>query len=76
MRLASEHLSRLIRLKWVLLGVGAAAFAGFGVTGGMLADAGWKQTAYVTGPLAMAGWVVGAFGVGLHVYDLSRKKSD
>ena len=73
MRLTPEHLSRLIRLKWILMGFGAAAFAAFGVTGGMLADAGWKRTPYVTAPLAIGGWVIAALGVGLHVYDLSRK---
>ena len=71
-----QLMTRLIRLKWVLMGFGAAAFAGFGVTGGVLADAGWDRIIYVTAPLAIAGWVAAAFGVGLHVYDLSRKNSN
>ena len=39
MRPTPEYLAGMIRLRWVVMGLGAAAFVGFGLTGGMLADA-------------------------------------
>jgi len=76
MNLIGEHLTRLIRLKWILMGFGGAVFVGFGLTGAMLADAGWKRTNDVMAPLAILGWVVSAFGICLHVYDFIRRNSN
>jgi hypothetical protein len=47
MKLDREHLTRLVRLKWALMAAGATAFFGFGLTGAMLAEAGWKRTGNV-----------------------------
>ena len=76
MKSLRPDVTSLIRWKWVLMGLGFAAFAGFGVTGGVLADAGWNRIGYLLFPLAILGWVVAACGVCLHVYDVSRKNSN
>jgi hypothetical protein len=76
MKAIRESLTQLIRLKWVLMGVGFVAFAGFGVIGAMLRDAGWTRTDNVMAPLAILGWGIAAFGIGLHVYDFIRKNSN
>jgi hypothetical protein len=75
MRVNGEHLTRLIRLKWILMAVGFAVFVGFGLTGAMLADAGWKRTNNVMAPVAILGWVAAAFGACLHAYDFIRRNS-
>ena len=73
MKSIGQYVTRLVRLKWILIGVGLAAFAGFGVTGGVLADAGWNRIGNLMLGLAIFGWVVAACGVCLYVYDFIRQ---
>jgi hypothetical protein len=68
----TELRARLVGIRWWLMGLGAALYVGFGLTGGMLADAGWKRIGNALLALALLGWIIWALGVGLHVYNLWR----
>lgn len=66
----------LIGVRWRLLGLGAALYFGFGLTGGMLADAGWKRIGNALLAFALLGWILWALGAGLHVYNLWRRDTN
>ena len=69
-----DQLSRLIALKGVLMAAGGAGFVLFGLTGAMLADAGWKRVGNVISPLAIICWCAAAIGACIHAYDFLRRK--
>jgi hypothetical protein len=55
------------------MGIGAATFVVLGLIQGLLGEAHWTKLSNAVFVFAVAGWIVGACGVGLHLFVLIQR---